>query len=407
MNRIFLNLKIAWRSLCKFRLRTLLALFGVFLGTFSLIVVSNLSMSLSKKTQAEIENFGKDLLIVRSGVVRRIVAGTTLLSEATTLTIKDSIAIAQKSFLVSDVSPSAHRSFPVRYKDVNLRSVLVTGVMPNYTEVRNFRVRDGIFVTEQDYENLGKVVVIGSRVADKLFGNEDPIGKHILIYRVPCRVVGVMEEKGVDLSGVDQDNQIFIPLSTYLRSLVNRDFVNTIYVKVINGDAMQKAKSEVEDILRINHKITGDKKDDFTVIDLKDVTALKTQAMSMIKILGRISAVVSFSIGGIGILSIMILIINERRLEIGIRRAVGARKRDIISQFLLEASFISLSGGIVGIFIGIIASFIISNVSELPLVISLTGIFLSFIASVSIGIFAGIYPSKKAITIQPVDILRS
>ena len=407
MKRVFLNLKIAWRSLCKFRLRTLLALFGVFLGTFSLIVVSNLSMSLSKKTEAEIESFGKDLLIVRSGVVRRVAAGTTLLSEATTLTIKDSMAIAQKSSLINDTSPSAHRAFPVRYKDINLRSVLVTGVMPNYTEIRNFRVREGIFITEDDYKNLGKVAVIGSRVAEKLFGKEDPIGRHILIFRVPCRVVGVMEEKGVDLSGVEQDNQIFIPLSTYLRSFVNKDFINTIYVQVINGDVIKRAKTDIEEILRINHKITGDKKDDFTVIDLKDVTALKEQAMSMIKILGRISAVVSFSIGGLGILSIMILIVNERRLEIGLRRAVGGRKRDIISQFLLEASFISLSGGIVGIFIGIIASLIIFKASGLPLMISLAGILLSFIASVSVGILAGIYPSKKAIMIQPVDIIRS
>lgn len=407
MRRIFLNLKIAWRSLCKFRIRTFLALLGVFLGTFSLIVVSNLSMSLSKKTEMEIESFGKNLLIIRSGVVRRVATGTVLLSEATNLTISDAMAIAQGTSLINDISPSAHRTFPVRYGDANLRSVLVTGVMPNYTEIRNFRVKEGIFITNDDYENNAKVAVIGSRVAEKLFEKEEPIGKHILIFRVPCRIIGVMEEKGVDISGVDQDNQIFIPLSTYLRSFVNKDFINTIYVQVVDGDSLKMAKTDIEEILRTRHKITGGKKDDFTVIDLKDVTALKAQAMSMIKILGRISAIVSFFIGGLGIISIMILIVNERRLEIGIRRAVGGRKRDIISQFLLEASFISLSGGVVGIFIGIIVSIIISKISALPLMISLAGLALSFIASVTVGIIAGIYPSKKAIMIQPVDIIRS
>ncbi len=407
MKRISLNLKIAWRSLCNFRLRTLLAVFGVFLGTFSLIVVSNLSGSLSKKTELEIENLGKNLLIVRSGIVRQLVAGTRLMSEATTLTVKDAEAIVNGSMFANDASPSTNKTFPVRYTNITLSSVLIIGASSNYTEIRNHPVKEGRFITEMDNDNLNKVAVLGARVAEKLFGNENPIGKHILIFRVPCQVVGVMDEKGADISGVDQDNQIFIPLNTYLRRFVNKNFVNTIYVQVVDDKLMTDAKVEIENILRKMHKITKNQKDDFMVIDLKDVTALKAQATHMINVLGRIAAMVSFLIGGIGILSIMILIVNERKVEIGIRRAVGSRKRDIILQFLMESSFISLSGGIVGVIVGFIASIIIFQASKLPFTISLTGILLSFAASVAIGILAGIYPSKKATTIQPVNIIKS
>jgi putative ABC transport system permease protein len=406
MKRISLNLKIAWRSLCSFRLRTSLAVLGVFLGTFSLIVVSNLSDSLSKKTEMEIENLGKNLLIVRSGIVRRVVSGTRLLSEATTLTLHDAQAIASNSRYVSNISPSGNKPFPVRYGSITLTSVLVVGAAPNYTEIRNHLVKEGSFITENDNRNMNKVAVLGKRVAEKLFGDENPIGKHILIFRVPCQVIGIMEEKGVDISGIDQDNQIFIPLNTYLRRFVNKDFINSIYVQTIDYKSIPAAKAEIEDILRKRHKIGGDKKEDFTVIDLKDVMALKAQTTSMITVLGRISSVVSFLIGGLGILSIMILIVNERRVEIGIRRAVGSRKRDIILQFLMESSFISFIGGMVGVAIGFIASAVIFRISELPFTISLAGIMLSFAASVAVGILAGIYPSKKATTIQPVDIIR-
>lgn len=406
MRRIELNLRIAVRSLCNFRVRTLLAVFGVFLGTLSLIVVSNLSGALAKKTEAEIASLGRNLLIVRSGLVMRFGPGTRLLSEATNLTRRDADALLRSSGGIEAVAPAGNKSFPVRYGNTVLAAVLVTGVTPNFTEVRNFKVTHGSFITEEDDRRMSKVAVLGSRVAEKLFGGADPLGKYILIFRVPCRVVGVMESKGVDLSGIDQDNQIFVPLNTYLRRLVNKEFLNSIFVQAVDMPALPAAKTEIEEIIRKRHKLRPGQKNDFTVIDLKDVTALKTQAMSMITVLGRISAAVSFLIGGLGILSIMILIVNERKVEIGIRRAVGSRKRDIVLQFLLEASFVSFSGGAVGVVAGLIASAVIFSASGLPFNISPAGILLAFVASVAVGIAAGIYPSQRATKIQPVDIIR-
>lgn len=407
MNRVLLNLKIAFRSLLNFKLRSALAILGVFLGTFSLIVVSNLSDSLSKKTEEEAESLGKNLLIVRSGIVRKVGTRTRLLSEATTLKIEDAESIKYGSLFIKDVSPSGNKTFPVRYKNIVLKSVLTVGVQPNYTEIRNFYVSEGKFISEDDNKLLKKVAVLGNKVAQKLFGKENPIGKHILIWRVPCEVIGIMEEKGVDISGVDQDNQIFLPLNTYLRRFVNQDYVNNIYVQVESEEHLYSAKTQIEEILRKQHKIKGPKDDDFTVIDMKDVMALKTQTISMIKVLGRISAGIAFIIGGIGILSIMILIVNERRIEIGIRRAIGSRKKDIIIQFLLESSFISLSGGTIGVIISLVATIIIFSFSNLPFTLSVCAHILSFFASVCVGILAGIYPSRKATQIQPVDVIRS
>lgn len=407
MKRVILNLKIAMRSLLNFKLRTALAILGVFLGTFSLIVVSNLSDSLMIKTEKEAESFGQNLLIVRSGVVRKMGTSTRLLSEATTLTIEDARAIAQGSRFIGDVSASGNKPFPVRFENTVLKSILIVGVQPNYSDIRNFFVREGRFISTDDDRSLNKVAVIGTKVAERLFGKEDPIGKYILIWRVPCQVIGIMQEKGVDISGVDQDNQIFVPLTTYLKRFVNKDYISTISVRVMDERFLQAAKNEIEGILRVRHKIKNSQNDDFTVIDLKDVMALKTQAMSMIRLLGRVSAVVSFLIGGIGILSIMILIVNERRLEIGIRRAVGSRKKDIVLQFLLEASFISVSGGTVGVLLSGIASILIFWLAGLPFTVSPAGHILSFFASVAVGILAGIYPSQKAIRIQPVDVIRA
>lgn len=407
LRRILLNLKIARRSLVQFKWRTSLAVLGVFFGTFSLIIVSNLSGSLAIKTAQEIDSLGKDLLIVRSGIVRRVGVGTRLMSEATNLTPEDALAIRDSVSSVADLSSAGYKTFPVRYGNTVLKGILVNGVEPNFQDIRNFHAREGSFVSAQDNQDRNKVAVVGRTVVDKLFGDENPIGKYILIWRVPFQVIGIMEEKGTDVSGADQDSQIFIPLQTFLKTLVNKTNVNNVYIQVTGSEFIPAAKADIESLLRKRHKIGPGQNDDFAVIDMKDVLALKTQAMDLITVLGRIAAAVSFIIGGLGILSIMILIVNERKLEIGIRRAVGSRKRDIILQFLIESSIISLAGGTIGVFSGALLSVILLRVLKYPFTLSLTGLLIAFGASVLVGILAGIYPSKKATQFEPVDIIRT
>jgi len=407
LRRILLNLKIARRSLVQFKWRTALAVLGVFFGTFSLIIVSTLSGSLAIKTEQEIDSLGKNLLIVRSGIVRRVGVGTRLMSAATNLTPEDARAIKDSLSSVADLSSAGYKTFPVRYGSVVLKAILVHGAEPNFEQIRNFYVQEGSFITDEDNRNLNKVAVLGRSVIEKLFVDEEPIGKTILVSRVPFQIVGIMEEKGTDVSGADQDNQIFVPLQTFLKTLVNKTNVNNIYVQVMRDDLLPDAKTDIERLLRQRHKIRPGQNDDFAVIDMKDVLALKAQAMDLITILGRIAAAVSFIIGGLGILSIMILIVNERKLEIGIRRAVGSRKRDIILQFLIESSIISLAGGTIGVFSGALLSVVLLRVLKYPFTLSLAGLAIAFSASVLVGVLAGIYPSKKATQFEPVDIIRT
>jgi putative ABC transport system permease protein len=407
MKRIILNLKIALGALGNYRLRTALAVLGVFFGTLSLVIVGNLSDSLSLKTEQEIDNLGKDLVIVFSGQLRQHGPRGSLTSRAATLTQEDATAISEGLPAAMQVSPSGMKAFPIRYRNVVLKAVAVNGVTPNFTAVRNFEIAAGSPLADDDETNQRKVALLGPTTAEKLFGTENPVGKTILIWRVPCQVIGVTVAKGSDISGTDQDNQIFVPLKTFLRTFTNQEYLNAIYIQAADENAIPSLQNNVKALLRIRHKIGAGMKDDFTVVDLKDVNTLKNDAMGMIKILGRTAAAASFLIGSLGILSIMILIVNERRIEIGIRRAVGSRKRDIILQFLLESSFISVTGGLIGILAGILASLLIARILDYPATISLPGLILSFAASALSGIIAGIYPSVKAIQINPVDIIRS
>lgn len=407
VRRVLLNLKIARRSLANFKLRTVLAVLGVFLGTFSLVTVSGLSRSMALKTKQEAAALGENLLIVQSGTVRTFGMRTRLISQATTLTTDDAEAIRSATRFVEDVVPSSGKTFVVRVGSMVLKDVMVTGTTPNFPRIRNFHPRLGRFVSGEDENNTAKVVVLGHKVASKLFPGENPVGRTVLIRRVPCTVVGVMEEKGSDVSGFDQDNQIFMPLNTFLHRFVNKTYIATIYVRVVREELLSASKGEIEELLRVRHKISLEKRDDFTVVDMRDVLQLKSQAMAMITLLGRIAAVVSFAIGGMGILSIMILIVNERRLEIGLRRAVGARRRDIATQFLTESSVIALLGGFSGSVIGLVASLTLFRLLHYPTATSWLSLLGSFVASVLVGIGAGIYPSQKALAIQPVAVMRS
>ncbi len=406
MKRILLNLRIGVRSLLSFKLRSILAILGVFLGTLSLVVVTSLSASLAVQTEQEIEKLGRNLLIISSGQVRKHARTVRYMSEATNLTVADAEAIAAGSTHVKMVSPSSGKLFPVRYGGKVLPAILVTGVMPNYSQIRSFYVQEGRFIHWEDHSNLAKVVVLGARVAENLFGSQNAIGQTVLVHRVPCRVIGVMEPKGSDISGADRDSQVFVPLNTYLRSLVNQTHVNTIFVQTYERESMAPAEAEITGLLRLRHRITSEKQDDFTVINMRDVTALQSQAMDTVSTLGAVSSAVSFVIGGMGILSIMILMVSERRMEIGIRRAMGSRKRDIVFQFLTESSFISLFGGFAGAVIGVLGASVIFGLWGLPYEVSYSGVLLALAASVAVGVLGGVYPSKKAISIQPVHILR-
>ncbi|MBF0343733.1 MAG: ABC transporter permease [Nitrospirae bacterium] len=399
-----LNLSIALKSFSNFKLRSALAVAGVVLGTLSLITVTNISASLRFQTLKEIESFGKNMLVVRSAL-RGMHGSPGTLGESTSLTLADARAIKNSTFYMNSIAPSTSMVFPMRYVGATINATLI-GVGSEFFQIRTLDLSDGRYFTKDEEKELKRKVIIGAKVAEKLFNQVSPIGKYLYVYRVPCEVVGVVQPIGLDVSGVDVDNVVYLPLSTYLRRFTNKEYVSIIYIEANDDTVIPLLQAQIENLLRVRHKIKKGQKDDFSVIDLKDVNDMKTQAIKLVKTLGLVTSFVSFIISAVGILSIMILMVNERKVEIGIRRAVGSKKRDIMLQFLTESSFISFTGGVIGCVMGVALSLLVAFFTGMPFVVSIKGVFISFTASLVTGLFSGIYPSKKAIEIEPINILR-
>ncbi|MBF0516744.1 MAG: ABC transporter permease [Nitrospirae bacterium] len=419
---IYLNLAIALKSLGSFKLRTFLAITGVVLGTLSLITVANTSRSMELKTSTDLEVFGKNLLSVKSGLTRAHATPSDL-AESVRLTLADARAIKDSLAQAATVAPAATKTFPIRYMATTVTGTMLMGVPMEFFKLKKFTAGQGRLFTEQDA--MAKVAIVGAKAAEKLFKTEDPIGKTIYISQqitapasnttagetyisqAACEVIEVLEPMSVDLAGINEDNIVYVPLGTFMKRLTNTTSINLIYVEAVSEEAAGRLKADIEILLRQRHNIKKGERDDFTVTDLKDINSMQTKTMKIVVTLGMITSCISFTISSIGILSIMILMVNERKVEIGIRRAAGAKKRDIALQFLTEASFISLIGAAVGLLAGITLSVGISAAAALPFAVSPYGVAIAFAASIATGIASGIYPSIKAMEIQPVNILRS
>ncbi|MBF0465670.1 MAG: ABC transporter permease [Nitrospirae bacterium] len=401
---LILNLKIALKSLSNFKLRTALAVMGAVFGALSITVVSSVSLSMKIKTERELASFGKNLLVIRSGQMKTH-GRPDVMTDSPKLSTLDAAAIRDHTPYVKETSVIAHRSLPVRYSDMTLPGAIVMGVSAGYFKIRDLKLSSGTLFTQTHYNGLQRVVVIGSNIAERFFApDENPLGKYIYIYQLPCEIIGVATPMGVDFSDINQDNLVYMPLQTYLRRFTNTTKVNFIQVQAVDGAVMEPLKAETERILKERHGIKEGEQNDFTVFTLKDLTTMQDKSIRIVRILGLCASTASFSISAIGILSIMALMVTERRVEIGIRRAVGAAKRDIVLQFLGESSFVSVSGGIVGVCTGTLITIGISYFSELPLSVSASGVALALICSIVTGIVSGVYPSIRAVRIAPVNI---
>lgn len=405
MSTLLLNLVIGLKTLAIFKVRAILAITGVILGTLSVVLVNNVTGSLKEKTARELASLGKDILVVRSDFTQSI-RTSAILSGTATLTLEDARAIQDTSPFVNEAIPYGNIPFPVRYGKTTVAGTVVAGTKRAFFDLRGYTISTGRFFSEEEDNSLERIAVIGSKVAQSLFPDEAPLGKFILLERIPCKIIGILEPKGADISGLDQDNLVFIPLRTYMRRLTNTIKVNIIYVQASNKNKMAQLKGDIDALLRQSHKLQAGEKNDFTVIDLKDILRFESEAMKAVETLGLIAAAISFTISAMGILSIMVLMVNERKVEIGIRRALGARKRDILFQFLSESSVISLTGGIAGFILGGIISLIVFHLAELPFYISIKAMSFAIAASSVIGILSGLYPASRAARIRPVDVLR-
>ena len=396
----------AWISMGATRMRSFLTMLGIIIGVASVVLMLSIGQGVQNKIRESIASMGSNLFIVLSGATSsngiRMSTGS-----APTLKTSDAREIANLPG-VSGVAPSMPGSAQVVY-NANNWNTQVTGITPDYLSVREWPLLRGENFTDQDERGQGRVALLGLTVIDNLFPDTDPIGKIIRIKNIPFEVAGILAGKGQSLTGQDQDDVILIPLTTAQRKLFGSQFpdsVRFIMVKATSEEVMDKLEQSMTRLLRQLHHIQKPSDDDFTIRNLTAVAqSAETTGQAMSLLLGSIASI-SLIVGGIGIMNIMLVSVTERTREIGIRKAIGSYERDILLQFLLEAVLISVAGGIIGMMLGVTASYIATWALDIDTQVSALSIIVSFIVSAAVGIFFGYYPAKKAAGLKPIEALR-
>ncbi len=396
---------VALQNLHTHKLRSSLALLGIVIGIAAVIVMTAVGEGAKKKTLDEIEKMGKNLIIINAGEVKMRHGVPRIRGNVTSLKTRDSKKILENSQYINKAAPSHFQALEIKYGNGILMSNIV-GTTPEFLGVRNFDILSGHFFTMQDLKSFKRVAVIGESVAKDLFVDDDPIDKVIKIRKIPFRVIGITRGKGMEADGRDEDNQVFIPISTALRRLFNQTYISTIYAQATEKDDIVEAVKEVKEILRIEHKLPSFKDDDFTIRNQLELIKTKEETARIFTMLIAGVAAISLLVAGIGILAVMMISVRERTLEIGIRRAVGAKERDILTQFLVESLILSLNGGIVGLALGLIISYVVSATTKWDLIVPDFIVVISFLVTLLIGLFFGVYPARKAAALNPIDALK-
>ncbi len=396
----------AWSAMGANRLRTFLTMLGMVIGVAAVVAMLAVGQGAQRMVNQTIASMGSNLFIVLSGGFTsgglRMGSGS-----APTLTLLDADAIAELPG-VAAVAPVQPGNSEVIY-GASTWSTPVYGTSPSYLEVREWPLASGEPFTDYDLRSASRVALLGATVANYLFGDEDPVGKTIRIRNSPYLVIGLLARKGQSLDGRDQDDTILVPVTTAQRKLFGSQFLGTVrYMMVQAGsaDLMDRVERDITELLRARHRLNVDAENDFTVRNLTaaaNAAAATTRVMSLM--LGAIASV-SLLVGGIGIMNIMLVSVTERTREIGIRMAIGARRRDILLQFLLEAVIISVIGCCVGVALGVGGAFFAERVTQTTVAVTSGSIVLAFAVAAAVGVFFGLYPARKAAYLKPIDALR-
>ena len=397
--------KIALRALANNKLRAFLTMLGIIIGVASVIAMLAIGQGSKKSIQQQISEMGSNMIMIHPGAEMR--GGVRQDPSAMqTLKLENYEKLSEECTYLSGISPNVSSSGQLVAGPNNYPSS-VSGVSMDYLTIRQLTVEQGERFTENDIRTAAKVCVIGKTIVDNLFPDgSDPIGKVIRCNQIPFRVIGVLKSKGYNSMGMDQDDVVLAPYSTVMKRLLAQTYLSGIFASALTEDMTDEAVDEITTILRREHKLKETDDDDFTIRTQQELSSMLNTTTDLMTTLLACIAGISLVVGGIGIMNIMYVSVTERTREIGLRMSVGARGVDILSQFLIEAILISITGGLIGVIIGCGASFMIKTIAHWPVFIQPWSVLLSFLVCTVTGVFFGWYPAKKAADLDPIDALR-
>jgi putative ABC transport system permease protein len=397
------NIILALREIRRNVLRSALTVLGIVIGVAAVITMVTLGQGATAKVTSDISSMGSNLMDIRPGQMRHGPGGAK--SDADPFKTADVTAIQREISSLSAVAPLTSQMSQVIYGSEN-RSTRILGTTSEYLTVRDWPLSAGRVFTEGEVRAGKAVCILGETVRKELFGGQDPIGTTIRLEKISCKVIGVLVPKGQNSFGSDQDDLVLIPLRTLQRRLVGNTDVASISVSVKDGISTKKAQAEIERLLRERRRIAQGKEDNFTVRDMQEIVSMLTSTTRVLTALLSAVAAVSLLVGGIGIMNIMLVSVTERTREIGTRLAIGARERDVLMQFLVEAVVLSSTGGIFGILLGLVGCLGLKNALQVPFVFNPGIVLVSFLFSAAVGVVFGYFPARKAARLDPIEALR-
>jgi putative ABC transport system permease protein len=401
----FLNLiKIAWKAILLNKTRAMLTMLGIIIGVASVIAMLAIGEGSKESIKKNISSMGANLITIRPGA--GMMGGVRSdPSSMQTLTLNDYKTLKTQTHYIKNISPIVNGSGQ-SIAGSNNWPTTIYGASPEYLSIRDWSVEKGSMFTEDDIESYAKVAVIGKTVQENLFPNEDPIGKMIRFKNIPFKVIGILKEKGENTFGQDQDDIIIAPYTAVQKRILAQKYLQSIVASSISEDDSEAAVNEITTIMEKQHNIKEGDDNDFNVSSQQEIISTFSSTSEMLTVLLVAIASISLIVGGIGIMNIMYVSVKERTKEIGLRMAIGAKGKDILLQFLIESVLISITGGILGVFIGLGATFAIKQFAGWPVSITMSSIVISFAVCTITGVFFGWYPARKAAQSDPINALR-
>ncbi len=397
-------LKIALKALNNNKLRCFLTMLGIIIGVASVITMLAIGQGSKNSIKAQISEMGSNMIMIRPGNMQRGGARQSA-DDMQTLEVADYEALKALPGIAA-ISPSVNSGGQFVNGNNNYPSTIY-GITPDYLEIRKLKVKEGTLFTDQDIKSAAKVCILGKTVVDNLFPNgEDPVGRVVRFGKIPLTVIGVLESKGTNSMGQDQDDMVLAPYTTVMKRVLAVDYLQGIFASAVDEEQTEETIERITEVLRSQHKLKEDAENNFEIRSQQELSEMMNSTSDMMTVLLACIAGISLLVGGIGIMNIMYVSVTERTREIGLRMSIGARGIDILSQFLIEAVIISVTGGIIGIILGILASWLVNVIANWPVYIQLYSVVLSFAVCTVTGIFFGWYPAQKASNLDPIEAIR-